>query len=125
MQRTNVGSGAPWESKVGYSRAVRVGNLIFVSGTVAPASPVRPGNAYGQAVAALRVIEAALRQVGAALSDVVRTRMFVTDIADWQQIGKAHAQFFGGVAPAATMVEVRRLFEPDVLVEIEVDAVIA
>jgi len=111
-----------------YSRAVRTGQHVFVAGTTASTSDgaaVAPGDAYGQTVYILRKIEAALADVGARLSDVVRTRMFVTDISRWEEIGRAHGEFFAGINPVATMVEVRRLIDPDHLVEIEVDAVVA
>ncbi|HWB08037.1 MAG TPA: RidA family protein [Pirellulales bacterium] len=126
MERRTVSTGTPWEKSVGYSRAVRVGPHVFVSGTTASNSDgttVAPGDAYEQAAFILRKIEAALAGVGARLADVVRTRMFVTDIDRWAEIGRAHGEFFRGIDPAATMVEVRRLVNPDHLVEIEVDAV--
>ncbi|HEV3020838.1 MAG TPA: RidA family protein [Pirellulales bacterium] len=126
MERKTFSSGTPWEATVGYSRAVRVGAHIFVSGTTASnvdGTTVAPGNAYEQTVFILRKIDAALAGVGAKRSDVVRTRMFVTDIRQWADIGRAHGEFFRGIDPAATMVEVRRLVNPDHLVEIEVDAV--
>lgn len=125
--RQLVSSGAPWESIVGYSRAVRTGNLVFVAGTTSTApdgSVIGEGDAYAQARQALQVIEQALKQAGAEVRHVVRTRMFVTDISQWQEIGRAHGEFFGSIRPAATMVEVRRLIDPAHLVEIEVDAVI-
>lgn len=127
MIRQNVSTGTPWEKAVAYSRAVRVGNQVFVSGTTASDSngvTVAIGDPYQQAVYALQKIEAALAEVGAKLSDVVRTRMFVTDISQWEAIGRAHGEAFAGINPAATMVEVRKLINPDHLVEIEVDAVI-
>jgi enamine deaminase RidA (YjgF/YER057c/UK114 family) len=125
--RTIVSSGGPWEARVGYSRAVRVGNVVHVAGTTATArdgTVVGAGDAYAQATYALGIIEEALREVGAALRHVVRTRMFVTDIARWEEVGRAHGEVFGDVRPAATMVEVRRLIDPAHLVEIEVDAII-
>jgi enamine deaminase RidA (YjgF/YER057c/UK114 family) len=127
MKRATVSSGTPWEKTVGYSRAVRVGNLVFLSGTTASlenGTTVAVGDAYGQTQFILQKIEAVLNEAGAKMSDVVRTRMFVTDISKWEEIGKAHAEVFGEIRPAATMVEVRRLVNPDHLVEIEVDAVI-
>ncbi len=128
MKRELVSSGAPWELVVGYSRAVRVGNQIFVSGTTATSSDglaVAIDDAYQQTKYILAKIQDALEQAGASLTDVVRTRMFVTDIDRWEEIGKAHGEFFGSIRPAATMVQVSRLIDPQHLVEIEADAIVA
>ncbi|HET7801004.1 MAG TPA: RidA family protein [Humibacillus xanthopallidus] len=124
--RQNVGSGSPWESEVGYSRAVRVGGLVHVAGTTAMRDGVAqaPGDPYGQTRVALEIIAAALTECGASLSDVVRTRIYVTDIAHWAEVGRAHGEVFDDVCPAATMVQVVALISPDLLVEIEADAVI-
>lgn len=127
MSRQLISSGTPWEASVGYSRAVRVGNQIFVSGTTASdeaGQTVSVGDAYGQTQFILRKIESALNEAGAGLNDVVRTRIFVTDISRWEEVGKAHGEVFASIRPTATMVEVKGLINPDHLVEIEVDAVI-
>jgi len=118
--RQNVSSGAPWEPIVGYSRAVRVGQLVFVAGTTAMDSD----DPYEQTAGALRKIEAALEQAGASRRHIVRTRIFVRSIDQWEEIGRAHAEFFGENRPASTMVEVSRFIDPAILVEIEADAVI-
>jgi enamine deaminase RidA (YjgF/YER057c/UK114 family) len=125
--RTRIESGRPWEAVVGYSRAVRVGNLIVVSGT-APADEtgrtVGAGDPYAQTIHCLRTIESALKQAGSSLSDVVRTRMFVTDISRWEEIGRAHGEIFREIRPATSMVEVRRLIDPEMMVEVEAMAVV-
>lgn len=123
--RKNISSGAPWESIVGYSRAVRVGNHVWVSGTTATdenGEVVGAGDAATQTRYVLQKIDKALQQAGLSLGNVVRTRMFVTDISQWEAIGRVHGEFFGTIRPAATMVEVGKLIDPAHLIEIEVDA---
>ncbi|MDC3956832.1 RidA family protein [Polyangium jinanense] len=125
MQKRRVFSGAEWEARVGYCRAVAVGPHVYVGGTAPVAvggGTHAKGDAYAQAIRCFEIIEAALREVGGSLADVVRTRMYVTDIERWPEIGRAHKEMVGAHAPAAMMVEVRRLIAPDMLVEIEVDA---
>lgn len=126
--RINISSGAPWEDIVGYCRAVRVGNVIEVAGTTAVdenGNVVGEGNLYAQTVYALQKIEKALLVAGAGLKDVVRTRMYVTDISQWEQAGRAHGEFFRNIKPAATMVEVKALIDSKLLIEIEATAISA
>jgi len=124
--RRNIGTGGPWEAVVGYSRAVRVGDTVHVAGTTAirEGRVVAPGDAYTQAKVALEIVVEALAECGASAADVVRTRIFVTDIRDWEAVGRAHGEVFSDVRPASTMVQVTALIEPDLLVEIEADAVV-
>ena len=128
MSARRVSSGAPWENVVGYCRAIRVGAHVYVSGT-APVDPDgsthAPGDAYAQARRCLEIATAALEKLGAGIPHVVRTRMFVTDISRWQEYGRAHGEFFRDHPPATTMVEVKALIAPDMLIEIEVDALVS
>lgn len=126
MKRQKVLTGAPWESVVGYCRAIRVGDRIEVAGTTAmkDGKVVGVGDAYEQTRFILQTIEGALSELGSSMADVVRTRMFVTDISKWEEIGKAHGEFFQEIQPAASMIEIKGLIDPDLLVEIEAEAIV-
>ena len=127
MARQNVSTGGPWEGKIGYSRAVRVGASVHVSGSTAmtPSGLVGKGDPYAQTIQTFKTIEASLKQAGASLDNVVRTRIYMANIDQWQEVGRAHGEIFGNIRPATTMVEVKRLIDPDMLVEIEADAIIS
>jgi len=127
MARQNISTGGLWEGKIGYSRAVRVGAALCVSGTTAMTTSglVGKGDPYAQTIQIFKTIESALKQAGASLDDVVRTRIYMANIDQWQEVGRAHGEIFGTIRPATTMVEVARLIDPDMLVEIEADAIMS
>ena len=127
MARQNVSAGGPREAKIGYSHAVRVGQSVQVSGSTAmtPSGPIGKGDPYAQTTQTFKTIEAALSQTGALLTDVVRTRIYMAKIDQWQEVGRAHGEVFGNIRPATTMVEVKRLIDPDMVVEIESDAIVS
>lgn len=126
MTRQNISSGGKWEPIIGYSRAVKVGRFVFVSGctSATPEGIIGKGDPHAQTVQSIKTIEAALKQAGGSLKDVVRTRMFLTRMSDWEQVGRAHGEAFGDIRPAASMVEVSKLIDPDMLVEVEADAIL-
>ena len=127
MERINISTGAPWEDKVGYSRAVRIGNMVEVSGTVAlkDGTLIGKGDAYLQTKRILEIIKEVLEQAGSRIEDVIRTRIYVTDISQWEEIGRAHGEVFHNIRPATSMVEVAQLIDPDYLLEIEASAVVS